>query len=323
MLANTRFAISPLATTVGALWLLRDRVPAGGGSWRWRVQDAVRERKLVLLGSLFSGAWDYVPDFLTPQPQAPETAVQEELHAVAGTGSARLCWELQVMARGVVEERLVGRAVPVVIREALERGERDFAERVAAELYRLWEWAIAPQWMALRSRMEEDIAHRAQTIARHGLSGMLAGLHPRVLWGEDQLSVVSRFQGRVPGSTGLVLMPSAFATDLRMVIDSVPAAPAGRQPMFSYPSRPGPDTGSGPTVHVLLGVTRARLLADLHTARSTTELGERHFLAASTVSYHLGILHRTGLITRTRTGPRVLYRQTPRAADLLAGPDPR
>ncbi|MFH8385521.1 phospholipase domain-containing protein [Kitasatospora sp. NPDC018058] len=115
---------------------------------------------------------------------------------------------------------------------------------MAAELHQLWETAVAPHWMALRTRMEADITHRAQTIARHGLSGMLATLHPRVLWSDDQLSLVSRFQGRVPGSTGLVLTPSVFTTDLSMVIDSVPA-PAERQPMFAYPSRPGPDSGTG------------------------------------------------------------------------------
>lgn len=319
VLANTRFAISPLTTMLGALWLLRDDARPGGGGWRCRVQDAVRDRNLVLLGSLFSGSWDYVPDFLTPQPQAPETGLQEELHTVATTGSARLRWELQTMAQGVSEERLAGRVIPVILRDALERGERDFAERMAAELHQLWEAALAPQWMALRTRMEADITHRAQTIARHGLSGMLATLHPRVLWNDDQLSLVSSFQGRIPGSTGLVLTPSVFTTDLRMVIDSVPA-PATRQPMFVYPSRPGPDTSPRPTVHALLGVTRARLLSDLHTARTTAELSERHFLATSTVSYHLGILHRTGLITRTRTGQHVLYQQTPRATDLLADP---
>ena len=319
VVANTRFAISPLSTAIGALRLLRDNKRSGGGGWRGMIQGTVRDRKLVLLGSLFSGSWDYVPDFLTPQPQTPVTELQEELHTVATTDSARLRWELQVMAQGVGEERLAGRVVPVVLRDALERGEQDFAERVTAELHQLWEWAVAPQWMALRTLMEEDIGHRAQTTARHGLSGMLATLHPRVLWSDDQLSLVSRFRGRISGSTGLVLTPSVFTTDLRVVIDSIPG-PARRQPMFAYPCRRGPETRTRPTVHALLGVTRARLLSDLHTARTTTELSERHFLATSTVSYHLGILHRTGLITRTRTGQQVLYQRTHRATDLLAVP---
>ncbi|WP_120726805.1 ArsR/SmtB family transcription factor [Streptomyces hundungensis] len=318
VLANTRFAISPLSTVVGALRLMRDNQRSGGGGWQGRLQETLRDRKLSLLGSMFGGSWDYVPDFLTPQPQAPETVLQEELHAVATTGSARLRWELNIMAQGVSAERLAGRTVPAVLRDAMERGERDFAERAAAELHRLWDSALAPQWTALRTRMEEDIAHRAQTIARHGLSGMLTTLHPRMVCNDDQLMLVSRLQGQSAGNTGLVLTPSVFTTDLRMVIDSIPG-PAGRQPMFAYPCRPGPENRLRPTVHALLGATRARLLADLHTARTTAELSERNFLATSTVSYHLGILHRTGLVTRTRSGQHVRYQQTPRATDLLGG----
>ena len=320
VLANTRFAISPLSTAIGALSLLREHGRPGGG-WRGRIQETVRDRKLALLGSLFSGSWDYVPDFLTPQPQTPETELQEELHTVATTDSARLYWELQVMVQGVDEERLTGRTVPVVVRDALQRGEQDFAERVAAELHQLWECAVGPRWTALRAHMEEDIGRRAQTIARHGLSGMLATLHPGLLWSDDQLRLVTRFRGRISGSTELVLTPSVFTTNLRMVIDSIPA-PATRQPMFAYPCRPGAETRTGPTVHALLGVTRARLLSDLRTARTTAELSERHFLATSTVSYHLGILHRTGLVTRNRTGHHVLYQRTARATDLLAVPRP-
>ncbi|MGW0886081.1 winged helix-turn-helix domain-containing protein [Streptomyces sp. NPDC002671] len=318
-LANIRFAISPLTTVIGALWLLCDDAQPGGGGWRCRVQEAVRDRKLVLLRALFSGSCDYVPDFLTPQPEAPETAVQEELHTVATIDSARLRWELQTVAQGVSTVHLAGRPISVVLREALERGERDFAERVAVELHQLWESAVAPQWMALRTRMEADITHRAQVTVQHGLSGMLNSMHPRVFWSDDQLRLASRFQGRIPGSTGLLLTPAVFTADLRLVVDPVPG-PARRQPMLAYPARPAPDASPAPTVHALLGMTRARLLSDLHTTRTTAELSERHFLATSTVSYHLGILHRTGLITRTRTGPHVRYKQTRRAADLLAGP---
>ncbi|MGV4983244.1 ArsR/SmtB family transcription factor [Streptomyces sp. NRAIS4] len=64
-------------------------------------------------------------------------------------------------------------------------------------------------------------------------------------------------------------------------------------------TRPG-DTAA------LLGVTRARLLSGLQIPRSTAELSERHFLAASTISYHLSILHRSGLVTRTRAQHRIV-----------------
>ena len=318
VLADTRFAISPLTNTVDALWLLRGDARPGGGGWRALVQETVSDRRLTLLGSLFSGSWDYVPDFITPQPSAPEAAFHEELHAVAAIDGERLCWEIEAMTRGIAQEGLMGRSAPTIVRDVLEQGERALAERMAAELDQVWRSAVAPHWAALRARLEADIDHRARTIARHGMSGMLTGLHPRVVWNGDHLNLLTRFQGRIPASTSLVLTPSVFATDLHMIVNAIPA-PARRQPMLAYPALPGPDPvpAAAPTGHALLGMTRARLLADLQTACTTAELGERHLLAASTVSYHLGILHSSGLLTRTRKGHRVLYEQTPRAADLL------
>ncbi|MFE4538705.1 ArsR/SmtB family transcription factor [Streptomyces scopuliridis] len=66
----------------------------------------------------------------------------------------------------------------------------------------------------------------------------------------------------------------------------------------------------------LLGPTRAGLLVALAQPASTTELATRHFLRISTVSYHLGILHRAGLVARARSGRSVLYRRTPEGSRL-------
>ncbi|MEZ0089134.1 winged helix-turn-helix domain-containing protein [Streptacidiphilus sp. EB129] len=322
-LANTRFAISPLHTTVDALWLLKGTAPAGAGAWRELVLETVRDRRLSLLGSLFGGSWDYVPDFVTPQPQAPESGFEDELQAVVGVGSERLRWELDTMIRGNPAERLAGRPAPRAVLDVLEQGESALAERVAAELDQVWRAAIGPHWVGLRARLEADIARRSRTIVGHGMSAMLTSLHPRVVWQGDHLRLLSRFEACIPGTTSLVLTPSVFNTDLHMTIDSM-NGPAPRQPMLGYPALRGPESADPggpalPAAHALLGVTRARLLSDLRSPRSTVELGERHRLSASTVSYHLGILHRSGLVTRTRSRHRVLYEQTPRATSLLVG----
>ena len=67
----------------------------------------------------------------------------------------------------------------------------------------------------------------------------------------------------------------------------------------------------------VLGRRRSTLLADLRTARSTTELAGRHTLSPATVSYHLSRLHDAGLVTRRQAGHEVLYEQTDLAARLL------
>jgi DNA-binding transcriptional ArsR family regulator len=314
-LANARFALSPLSTAATALWLLRDDSGAAAGRWRALVQETVRDRKLTLLGSLFAGTWVYVPDFVTPEPTWDET-VQSELHAVATVTAERLRLEVEAMVHGNPKERLPGRAVPVTLREALERGERAFAERAAAELDQLWHSAFAPRWPALRARMEDDNAQRARTLARHGLAEVLVGLHPDITWDDGRLGLLTPLEARITGSTGLVMTPTVFDRRLRYVLDSMPA-PVSRRPLLMYPALPGPDAPPDTpprTEHALIGATRARLLADLRgRARTTSELGERHRLSPGTVSYHLGILHRAGLVTRTRIGQRVLYEQSSRA----------
>jgi hypothetical protein len=320
-IAGTRFAISPLSTTVDALWLLRDDALAAGGGWRALIRESVRDRKLTLLAGLFGGAWDYIPDFLAPHPHSPEETVQDELHAVAAVAPDHLTAEVEVMFQGNRQVGIVGRSAPRNLLEVLQTGEGAFAERAAAELHQLWQAAIEPQWPALRARMEADINHRAQIIAGHGMSAMFTSLHPRVRWSGDHLRLMTRFQGRVSGASTVVLRPSVFNTDLRITVDPLSTTTMHRQPMVGYPARQGPDTDSAqtPPAHALLGVTRAQLLYDLSIPRSTAELGERHFLAASTVSYHLGILHRSGLVIRTRRARHVLYQQSPRASGMLLG----
>ncbi|MFF9218920.1 ArsR/SmtB family transcription factor [Streptomyces viridosporus] len=66
----------------------------------------------------------------------------------------------------------------------------------------------------------------------------------------------------------------------------------------------------------LFGPTRAGLLAALTQPTSTTQLAARHFLGSTTVSYHLGALHRAGLVIRARSGRPVLYRRTPEGSRL-------
>ncbi|MFC5665188.1 helix-turn-helix domain-containing protein [Kitasatospora misakiensis] len=317
-MANTRFVISPLHVATDGLWLLH---PSAGAARRGPgvlVRESVRERRLVLLESFFTGAWSYIPDFINPQPDQHEESLERELHAVATVDPARLAGEIGVMLAGDAGIGITGGRAPRALLRALDRGEADFAERVAAELHQLWQAAVLPYWPALRARIDADIARRAQTAARQGLAGMLAGLHPRVRYEEDGLRLAVDARGEICASS-LQLTPAVFSSDLHIAVDPLPGS--GRQrPMILYPALPGPDADPGPApappAGDLIGATRARILGDLETPRSTTELAERHWLAASTVSYHLGVLHRAGLLVKTRTGHRTLYQRTQRAGSL-------
>ncbi|MEV0002240.1 helix-turn-helix domain-containing protein [Micromonospora sp. NPDC050980] len=70
----------------------------------------------------------------------------------------------------------------------------------------------------------------------------------------------------------------------------------------------------------LVGTSRADILADLDVPRSTGELSRRHHLAPATVSYHLGVLLRSGLVRRRRDRHRVLYQRSASGDGLLDRP---
>ncbi|MEU3216309.1 helix-turn-helix domain-containing protein [Streptomyces sp. NPDC006971] len=72
-----------------------------------------------------------------------------------------------------------------------------------------------------------------------------------------------------------------------------------------------------PAMGRLLGQSRAALLNDLDAARTTGELAARNNLAPATVSYHLGVLHRSGLVLRERDRHVVRYRRSAEGDTLL------
>ncbi len=72
-----------------------------------------------------------------------------------------------------------------------------------------------------------------------------------------------------------------------------------------------------PTIARLLGSDRASVLAETLVPSTTSGLAQRVGLAPATLSEHLTVLRDAGLVTATRRGREVLYRQTPLAAALL------
>jgi DNA-binding transcriptional ArsR family regulator len=75
--------------------------------------------------------------------------------------------------------------------------------------------------------------------------------------------------------------------------------------MKYQPNRCGPDPGRA----MLGGVTM--------TSESTTELSLKLGQSPSSVSQHLSVLRRSGLVTSWRSGRRVLYRRTDLATSIV------
>ncbi|WP_323374088.1 helix-turn-helix domain-containing protein [Plantactinospora alkalitolerans] len=70
---------------------------------------------------------------------------------------------------------------------------------------------------------------------------------------------------------------------------------------------------------MVLGRSRAAILAQLDLPMSTTQLACQLNLAAPTLSVHLKALHGAGIVSAGRDGRSVLYQRTPLGDSLLNG----
>jgi len=305
-LAAARFAVSPLYEAMGLLLAVRaGRAGVDLERRRAGIGRALDRGGLDLLASMVlvrQGSHHYVPDFLTPDPVG---AVTDELHAVATTDTVRVQAELDILTTGRElggESGIVGRELPRPVADAVQTGERQFAERVADELDVVWRTVLAPEWPRMRARLEEDIAVRGHSLAREGLAGTVRSLAPSFDLHDGVLTAASPFEVDVTAD-GVVFVPTAFHRPT-VVVDPCLGLDR-RSPVVLYPAVPA--TSRGEDLAGAVGRTRARLLDELAAPRSTSELAGRLGLSASTVSYHLQGLLRAGLITRVRRSRTVYY----------------
>ncbi|MFG2827508.1 ArsR/SmtB family transcription factor [Streptomyces sp. NPDC048434] len=173
------------------------------------------------------------------------------------------------------------------------------------------------------NRARTDVERRATTMATEGLATALDSLHPAIACRSSTLYLADPRILSLTTSRPLRLFPSGLAGGWLLSVDPWDE----RGPYLVYPAtgqntraRTGkPSATQDPDLPFadVIGHSRLRLLTDLHLPRTTTELARRHFMSASTVSYHLSRLHRAGLLTRTRSAHRVHYRRTPQADQLL------
>lgn len=338
--ARTRFAVSRLAELSSGLEALvhPERAPYAR---RWVAQTRRRldPAAVGLLLSLVDHASWYVPDFLVPVPEEYEPCLETEIAAVAETPAETVCRQL-VMAFRIGEppaevlERVGAdtgddpRApLPAALADVLQRdGGAGVAKRAGQELEHCWSMALSEIWPAQRRILDEDVRERSAAASKVGVGDLLSDLHPMLAWDGAEMSIRSTVTLALDAAPGLVLTPSVFLHRPALWVG------ASGRPMVGYPARgrgqvwAEPDTMSrhdtrGARPADLLGMRRAALLADLSTPRSTAELAERHQLSAATVSYHLGRLHKAGLVSRRQAGHAVLYTRTTQGATVLTALD--
>ncbi|WP_344638909.1 winged helix-turn-helix domain-containing protein [Kitasatospora cystarginea] len=169
---------------------------------------------------------------------------------------------------------------------------------------------IAPHWPRIQAVLRADILYRARQLTDDGAAALFRGIDAGLGW-QDGALVMDAWPGEhhdiaVEGR-GVTFTPSLFCDHAVTLVD--PTLP----PRIWYPARGratvwhAGTTAPPPALADLLGRTRARILAHLAEPCGTSDLAGRLGLSPGTVSQHLGVLHRAGLVTRARHGHTVLY----------------
>jgi DNA-binding transcriptional ArsR family regulator len=298
-LADVRFAVSPINETVLSLRALTapERYPLHR-RWRRLLRDSAAPADLDFLTSVLTRR-GWTPDFLSPRPASPETTFEQELRTVAATPAELVMADVD--------------AVPGQSLTVTDATTEAFLDRFTRVLAAYWAWALKPFWPRMRAVLLADIAHRSRLNALHGLRAMLADLSERVEFTPPVVRVEipgAPSRRTVSGGGGLVLLPSVFALHTAVPVSENAA------PMLIYRARgvgslwePGPTPVPDALTRVL-GAARARVLTELATPTSSTELALRAGVTVSAANQHLRALRDAGLLESRRVGKVVHYART-------------
>ncbi|MEU6682020.1 winged helix-turn-helix domain-containing protein [Streptomyces sp. NPDC046832] len=188
-----------------------------------------------------------------------------------------------------------------------------------ADTRRFGSVAVLPFWGRIRTYLEQEREARGRAVLSGGVESLLNELHPSISWHAPLLRVDNEQEGQRadPLGEGLVIAPSLFAPG-PTVLD----AETGGQgaPVLVYNVTPSSDTAAGlwqqqeedrsAALSDLLGHTRANVLKSLRSPVSISEISRRLDLSHPSVSRHLGVLRRSGMVAAERRDNLTLHRLT-------------
>jgi DNA-binding transcriptional ArsR family regulator len=305
-LAESRFVVSPLLETVGALLVLvRGRPRLDLAQW-YRTHRPAFQQLLAgdpllpaLLDGLFRPRW--IADFVIPPPDAGDRTFHDALRRVRAATPA--------FTRSALREGFGG-PLPHRLRR------NDLGERTASLLEWVWTQTVRADWPRRRQLLEADIVARTSQLTAGGWSAALAGMRPGMTWlGGNELRINAYdYPPRDLTGARLTFVPNTSPYGW------VTWDEANRHAVI-YPcagtladSRPA----SPEALARLLGTARAIVLTTLDVPRTTSQLVALTGYGLGSVGGHLAVLHDAELVTRRRAGRSVLYIRTQLGNRLVA-----
>lgn len=274
------------------------------GSWR-RHAFGTRSAELSLLREL-APPTGYSPDFLTPPGAGAD--LDAALERLLSTPGATVRADVG---------RLASRTVATPWMRELGAGSAGAMRRLAGAVRSYHEKALRPFWPSIRQHVVADRSRRMQQWTRHGLVGVLSGLHPRIRWRAPVLEVLDfadidlHLDGR-----GVLLQPSFFCWHAPTKLYDTSLSP-----VLVYPTAPSPGalhrSDRGGSLAALLGSTRAAALAAVVSGCTTSELARRCRVSPAAASHQAAVLRDAGLISTRRDGGAVRHEITELGLRLL------
>jgi DNA-binding transcriptional ArsR family regulator len=298
-LARTRLAISPLWELFASLFALHDERPrVEYAPWVQHARSALRDVQLGPL-DLSMPLRHSIPDFAAPIPKDPLRSLSDELERVRATESA-------VVRANIAE--LWGDDPPPPW-DAFVSRPREMVDRLADALQVYWDATLADDWPQLRAVLEGEMLARARSLALSGPEAVLEDLHPSVRWRHPMIELIKDKEAEMHlEGRPLVLIPLVFARGVLMgESEDEQAVALGYQARGTAALWTADAAGFDGRLELLLGHGRAAVLRALDRPATTTELARRLSYAPSTVSAHLDVLSRAGLVERHRVRRSVFY----------------
>lgn len=310
-LTQLRFAYSPLAEAVNSLYMLHSG-QENALSRRWA--DTARERLRGLDTTLLRAIVPPGRSILTPPLDLNRAnTIGHQLQLLAEWPPSLLRAELEGVWRG--------RPMPAAARQVIADGPAG-NRRVAMALGTYWDIVLAPHWDQMRAVLDADIAYRAQQLTLGGISALMKDLHPKIGFHESTIRLSKNGHPNYDlDGNGLLLTPCVFAGS-HIMFDpgslGLPTIHYGPRGLGTVWSSNGVTSSPGDPLTALIGHSRTAILRSAELPRTTTDLGRELGLSGASISVHLSILKRCGMVTSWRSGRRVLYQRTPLASSILS-----
>jgi DNA-binding transcriptional ArsR family regulator len=282
-LGRSRFAYSPLAelaSSLRALW--SPHIGFVLQPWRHAIQSRLKSADLALLRAICPPG-RFAPDFMFVWSIDPKITIDAQLNDLAQLPADQL--------RANLAEVWTDEALPDHVADLLEGDPSGAGRRIADELWSYWSVAVAPYWPRISAVIEGDVSYRASQILLIDKPDHKHGVYTN---GE------------------LTLVPSVFVWPNLIVGHDRPGhfelhyAARGVGNVWNTEE----SEAAGDALGALLGRTRATILARLGIPLTTTQLARELGQSPATISGHLSVLRRSGLLSTRRSGRMVLYRRT-------------